>query len=331
MATPTSDALRVQPELDALVQKLQNIDRNVSTERQQMLEYRAQFEESQKVRKDEFEVMKREELRKLQEQKELFQLFQEQQKHLILWEKEALSKEKESFEQCQQRAAEVSGSQEPITLEVGNDKFRTQISTLAKCKGSIFPRLVENLQGRHNEHRIFIDRDGKHFRFILNFMRQGERVMRGPISKNIDKYVLEEIIAEVEYYKLHELERLLRRKLVSIEKPKIDFNFMASAKYFIKCTPPTPHIFVTSNEIVLKNSNLDNITFDRVDFRHPVTVDTCTMIKARFTNCTISGPIRFKNVDMEGVRFENCVPVDVAKYLHFIETDPTAITFSPPV
>jgi len=318
----------VQPELEALVKKLQQLEDERLIKERQLKEREAQFDQDQKIRREEFELLKQVELQKLQEKKDEFVLFQAQQRHTLQWEKEKLAKEEEGFRECQQRAAKITGFPDPITIEVGNDKFRTQVSTLAKCPGSLFQELVRGL--KRNQDRIFIDRDGKHFKFILNYLRQGDRVLKGPVMKNIDEYLLEEILAEVAFYKLDDLERLLRRKLASINKSKVDFDILVNKGYFRKCAPTTPYVFETSTAILLKNENMNNILFQNIEFKHAVTFDTCTMIRGRFVTCRFSGVVRFKNVDVKGLHFENCHPVDISKQIYFTETDNSGIAYSPP-
>ncbi len=75
----------------------------------------------------------------------------------------------------------VSGKQETIIrLNIGGIKFATTLGTICKFPdsmlaamfgGSFGPPLVDE------EGYFFIDRDGSHFRFILNFLRDGTVVL----------------------------------------------------------------------------------------------------------------------------------------------------------
>ena len=63
-----------------------------------------------------------------------------------------------------------------VRLSVGGIHFETSIETL--CKGDPDSMLSAMFSGRHNvmkdeEGRYFIDRDGTHFRYILNYLRDG--------------------------------------------------------------------------------------------------------------------------------------------------------------
>uniref|UniRef100_A0A915IW02 BTB domain-containing protein n=1 Tax=Romanomermis culicivorax TaxID=13658 RepID=A0A915IW02_ROMCU len=70
-------------------------------------------------------------------------------------------------------------------------------------------KVSSDQQNDVDEH--FIDRDGEHFRFILNFLRDGPSV-----SLPLDNAgVLHELLREAEYYQLQGLIELLRSKLFS--------------------------------------------------------------------------------------------------------------------
>ena len=63
-----------------------------------------------------------------------------------------------------------------VRLSVGGAHFETSIDTLKKDSTSM---LAAMFSGRHStaideDGRYFIDRDGTHFRHILNFLRDGE-------------------------------------------------------------------------------------------------------------------------------------------------------------
>ena len=62
-----------------------------------------------------------------------------------------------------------------VRLSVGGVHFETSIETL---RGDPDSMLAAMFSGRHNickdeDGRYFIDRDGTHFRYILNYLRDG--------------------------------------------------------------------------------------------------------------------------------------------------------------
>lgn len=69
-----------------------------------------------------------------------------------------------------------SGFPKIVRLSVGGVHFETSIDTL--CRGDPDSMLSAMFSGRHNvtkdeDGRYFIDRDGTHFRYILNYLRDG--------------------------------------------------------------------------------------------------------------------------------------------------------------
>lgn len=74
-----------------------------------------------------------------------------------------------------------------VNLNVGGTKFTTTLSTLTKTPNSM---LAAMFSGRFaattdEKNRFFIDRDGKHFGTILNYLRDGFAVIPdSPQAKN---------------------------------------------------------------------------------------------------------------------------------------------------
>ena len=63
--------------------------------------------------------------------------------------------------------------QDPISLNVGGEIYTTTLDTLTRCRdsmlGAMFTGQIPALRDKHGN--IFIDRDGKLFRHILNYLR----------------------------------------------------------------------------------------------------------------------------------------------------------------
>jgi hypothetical protein len=94
-----------------------------------------------------------------------------------------------------------------IVLSVGGHRFETSRQTLTSVSGTYlasmfsgrFP-LTPNAEGAY-----FIDRDGAHFRHILNFLR--DPVEKFKLNVNVNEGQREELVAELEYFGL--LDRML--------------------------------------------------------------------------------------------------------------------------
>ena len=93
-----------------------------------------------------------------------------------------------------------------ITLNVGGQYFTTTLQTLTKDKGSMLHAMFS---GRHDskpaeDGSYFIDRDGTHFRYILNYLRTGRLLLPK------DELVREELLEEAEFYQIHDILEELR-------------------------------------------------------------------------------------------------------------------------
>ena len=101
-----------------------------------------------------------------------------------------------------QRMSEVYKIQENrIKLDIGGQQFTTSLLTLTKDSDSMFAAMFS---GRHrlrqeNDGSYFIDRDGAHFRYILNYLRDG-CIKEGTMPSN--EVLWGELLNEAEYYQL---------------------------------------------------------------------------------------------------------------------------------
>ena len=92
-----------------------------------------------------------------------------------------------------------------VKLNVGGHHFTTSLQTLTKDPNS---RLAAMFSGEHDENStIFLERDGKHFRFILNYLRNGELVLPD------DAKFVKELETEAQFYKIEGI--LIRLSLFS--------------------------------------------------------------------------------------------------------------------
>ena len=119
---------------------------------------------------------------------------------------DALRVQQESVQQERQQLetmkAAVDGNIEQVKrrvkLNVGGSKFETTLSTLTRHPDSM---LAVMFSGRHevpqdDDGYVFIDRDGTHFRIILNFLRTG--ALDVPTSQK----AASELTRELQYYQL---------------------------------------------------------------------------------------------------------------------------------
>jgi len=89
-----------------------------------------------------------------------------------------------------------------VKLDVGGEYFSSTSETLTKVPDSVLGRMFS---GRYklnltNEGRIFIDRDGTHFRHILNFLRDPDNWK----FNYKDKQIVDELRTEARFYGLED-------------------------------------------------------------------------------------------------------------------------------
>ena len=105
--------------------------------------------------------------------------------------------EKEAFESVAKKLEHVHFAS-TIELNVGGQRFTTSLQTLIKDPGSM---LYGMFSGRFDskpakDGSYFIDRDGTHFRYILNYLRTGNLLLPD------DKLVRKELLEEAEFYQI---------------------------------------------------------------------------------------------------------------------------------
>jgi len=134
----------------------------------------------------------------------------------VAQERAALEAEKEALEDEKTRVAECFKDSEQVELSIGGHLFSTTVSTLRNAPHpSLFAAMFS---GRHElkrdgNGRIFIDRDGRHFHDVLNWLRDGKFPCPCPTADSpaAVKYLVE-LRAEADYYGLEGLVREIDRQ-----------------------------------------------------------------------------------------------------------------------
>ena len=108
---------------------------------------------------------------------------------------------KQNFENDIAKMKEVNKIQETqVKLDVGGHNFVTSVEILTSDPESLFATMFSGVHPMKQEEdgSYFIDRDGTHFRFVLNFLRNGTL---GPVEPTIRNTLLE-LLSEAEYYNI---------------------------------------------------------------------------------------------------------------------------------
>ncbi|GFN80444.1 BTB/POZ domain-containing protein kctd21 [Plakobranchus ocellatus] len=141
---------------------------------------------------------------------------EEQERALAVKEEELrlrrdeLKAEKDKFQEELKHMAELGKVQESrIKLDIGGNQFTTSLLTLTKDPDSM---LAAMFSGRHQlktegDGSYFIDRDGTHFRYLLNYLRDG-CIKEGTLPQN--ETMWRELRTEAEFYQLSGLDEYLR-------------------------------------------------------------------------------------------------------------------------
>ena len=117
-------------------------------------------------------------------------------------DQEKLDKEWQKLEEEIQRMEEINKIQQSrVKLDIGGNVYTTSVLTLTNDSDSM---LAAMFSGRHllkqeADGSYFIDRDGTHFRYILNFLRDGG-FKEGTLPT--DRGFLNELLTEAEYYQI---------------------------------------------------------------------------------------------------------------------------------
>jgi len=112
-------------------------------------------------------------------------------------ERELLQREIEIFEE---------DTVEPIHLNVGGVRYSTSLETLQKDRNSFFGAMFGgNLKPKpSSDGSYFIDRNGKHFGIILDFLRDGEVVLA-----DVKHSITQALLREAKFYQIQGLIKAL--------------------------------------------------------------------------------------------------------------------------
>ncbi|CAL8998753.1 unnamed protein product, partial [Prunus brigantina] len=184
-----------------------------------------------------------------------------------------------------------------IRLNIGGNKFCTSVDTLTQREPNSM--LAAMFSGRHNiaceedseKGYVFIDRDGTHFRHILNWLRDATV----PLLEERCKY--SELLREAEYFQLVGLTEEIHAFLNKEEDDQI-------AKLDADLTRRDIINFIVSNATMkfrgfnLSGLDLSKLDLTKIDFSYACLRNVC------FSGCDLTR-VKFNYVDAEGAIFNN--------------------------
>ncbi|KAH9784578.1 FH protein interacting protein FIP2 [Citrus sinensis] len=148
--------------------------------------------------------------------------------------------------------AKDSDSSSMVRLNIGGKKFYTTIDTLTRREPESM--LAAMFSGRHtvcqdSEGYIFVDRDGKHFRHILNWLRDGA-------VPTLTESEFLELLREAEYYQLLGLiERI--HAVINKRKEDNELDTELTRIDIIKC--------IQSEKVRFRGLNLSGLDLSKLD------------------------------------------------------------------
>ena len=106
-----------------------------------------------------------------------------------------------------------------VILCIGGQNFHTSKVTLRADPDSIFAKMLRKDSPMRPQGRVyFFDRDPSHFRFVLNYLRNGGHLDVSTLPH--EKRYLLELLAEVKFYNLEGLQEIIRERLFQITKSR---------------------------------------------------------------------------------------------------------------
>ena len=188
------------------VVELEEMAKDVSETKKELDEKETELEAKQEQLQKEKDQLQKE----IQKEKDQLQDEIQKWKDQLQKEKDQLQKEKDQLQKEIQLMSEMNKIQDScIKLNIGGHIYTTSTLTLTKDPQSM---LAAMFSGRHSVKKeedgsYFIDRDGTHFRYILNYLR--DRGFKDDMLPS-DSDTRKEILMEAEYYQLSGLVALLR-------------------------------------------------------------------------------------------------------------------------
>lgn len=180
-----------------------------------------------------------------------------------------------------------------IRLNIGGHYFTTSRTTLSSDANSMLAAMFSGVHklSKCDNRMYFIDADGTHFQWILNYLR-------GRISsvKDLpkDEGVLKWLEAESDFYQLSGLSKLLKEASPQ-EQMTLSQNWVDD--YFSG--------YVSKSEMNFSNMNLKNVSFENITFYHNVTFENSSLVGVSFKNCLFRRGVtlNFSHADLKDCDF----------------------------
>ena len=202
-----------------------------------------------------------------------------------------------------------------IKLNIGGNYFTTSRATLCADKDSMLGVMFSGIHHvtKCDDGAYFIDADGTHFRYILNFLR-GK--IKDTSQLPTDLLILHQMKVEANYFQVKGLENmidLLLQRNLELSQDSSDRGSPLQQNYisrlFLQATnngyqyQNTPWLFFSNSSLCFDNLNLDGICFARTQFKYMVTFRNASLVGANFRNCDFPAGADFSGAELRRCDF----------------------------
>ncbi|KAL3644127.1 FH protein interacting protein fip2 [Castilleja foliolosa] len=178
-----------------------------------------------------------------------------------------------------------------VRLNIGGKKFCTTVDTLSQREpGSM---LAAMFSGRHticqdsDKGYVFVDRDGKHFRHILNWLRDG-------VIPTLKDSEYSELLREAEYFQLIGLMEEIKAYLIKMKEEE-EMGTELTRIDIIRC--------IQSKRVRFRGLNLSGLDLSKLDLSF-VDFSYACLKNVFFSRANLQSA-KFKDVDAEAAIFHN--------------------------
>ena len=212
--------------------------------------------------------------------------------------------EKKSMEHIQKFQSSL------VKLNVGGHKYTTSLTTLRTQPDSM---LAIMFSGRHQlatdeDGAYFIDRDGTHYRHILNYLRDDTNVEETLPQTKREQV---ELLKEAQYCQLNKLETIIKEIMVPrFTQEQLNLCFMQNYRSFRdENTILMETIKEVSNPLSLDERDLSGLVFSKTSFLCAgISFRRSCLREANFSECCFYPvyPVDFSDADLSGADFRRC-------------------------
>lgn len=135
-----------------------------------------------------------------------------------------------------------------IYLDVGGTKYRASSDTLERCKSTMLSSLVSGDEGKTAEDAVFIDRNGRLFEYVLDYVRTNKVYLPTTVSRAAVKDEFEYYGIAVNLFNVHEKYGLeyTRALVETIDKKQKELDALNAEKLAIQASALAESDFLKS-------------------------------------------------------------------------------------